>query len=86
MFNDYLPESCRNCHQGTYLCEEFLQDKAAAYLKSLGKELRPGQLYSQYCLEACVLAKLNGDDINLFYEKKQYVCPYKDQCNLGKLL
>lgn len=68
------------------MCEEFLQDKAAAYLKSLGKELRPGQLYSQYCLEACVLAKLNGDDINLFYEKKQYVCPYKDQCNLGKLL
>lgn len=86
MFNDYLPEACRNCHQGTYLCEEFLQDKAAAYLKSLGKEPRPEQLYSQYCLEAVVRAKINGDDINQFYEKKHYNCPHKDKCNLGKLL
>lgn len=86
MSNDYLPEACRSCHQGTYCVKEFLEDKAAEYLKNLGINSRPGRLYREYCLSACFHAKVNGDDINQFYEIRHYDCPYKDQCNLGKLL
>ena len=83
---DYLPKSCRHCHQGRYGYEEFLEDKAAAYLKNLGIEQRAGQFHREYCLSACFHAKVNGDDINQFYEIRHYDCPYKNECNLGKIL
>lgn len=83
---DFLPKACRNCHQGKYWSKEFLEDKAAEYLKNLGIKSRPGQLYREYCLKACFYAKLNGDDIDQFYEIRYYDCPYKNECNLGKIL
>ena len=83
---DYLPKACRNCHQGRYWYEEFLEDKAAAYLQNLGIKSRPGQLYREYCLSACFHAKVNGDDIKQFYEIRHCDCPHKNECNLGKIL
>lgn len=83
---DFLPEACRNCHQGSYWCKEFLEEKAADYLKNLGMEFQPGVLYRQYCLTANFHALINGDDIEQFYEIRHYDCPYKNECNLGKIL
>lgn len=81
-----LPESCQHCHQGTYWIDEFLEDKAAQYLESIGVESIPGRTFRDWCIQAPFYAKIYGEDIEQFYEIRYYDCPHKNDCNLGKIL